>query len=88
MIRLPEPPSSAELARHIPPIAPVPEGTPRPFWSVMIPAYNCDEYLRRTLASVLEQDPGPGDMQIEVVDDCSTQGDPAAVVREVGRGRL
>jgi len=88
MIRLPEPPSLAELARHIPSVAPVPEGTPRPFWSVMIPAHNCDEYLRRTLASVLEQDPGPGDMQVEVVDDCSTEGNPAAVVQEIGRGRV
>jgi GT2 family glycosyltransferase len=86
--RLPEPPTSAEVARHIPPVAPVPEGTPRPFWSVMVPAYNCDDYLRRTLASVLEQDPGPDDMQIEVIDDCSTQGNPAAVAREVGRGRV
>jgi len=86
--RLPEPPSPDELAQHIPPIAPVPEGTSRPFWSVMVPAYNCDEYLRRTLASVLEQDPGPDDMQIEVIDDCSTQGNPAAVVQEVGRGRV
>jgi GT2 family glycosyltransferase len=54
----------------------------------MIPAYNCDRYLRRTLGSVLRQDPGPARMQIEVIDDCSTQGDPEAVVRELGGGRV
>lgn len=69
-------------------IPPVPNGTPRPLWSVMIPAYNCANYLRETLASVLAQDPGPDVMQIEVVDDCSTQDDPAAVVEELGRGRV
>lgn len=54
----------------------------------MIPAYNCAAYLRRTLASVLAQDPGPEAMQIEVVDDGSTRDDPAAVVAELGRGRV
>jgi hypothetical protein len=54
----------------------------------MIPAYNCAGYLRETLASVLAQDPGPDQMQIEVVDDCSTRDDPAQVVAEVGRGRV
>jgi glycosyltransferase involved in cell wall biosynthesis len=66
----------------------VPEGTPRPLWSVMIPTYNCANYLRETLASVLAQDPGPEVMQIEVVDDHSTKDDPEAVVREFGRGRV
>jgi GT2 family glycosyltransferase len=37
---------------------------------------------------VLAQDPGPKLMQIEVVDDCSTRDDPAAVVAEVGGGRV
>jgi glycosyltransferase involved in cell wall biosynthesis len=70
-----------------PEIAPLAPGTPRPRWSVMVPTYNCAEYLRRTLASVLEQDPGPDAMQIEVVDDAS--GDrPEAVVAEVGQGRI
>lgn len=66
----------------------VPDGTRRPLWSVMIPTYNCAGYLRETLASVLAQDPGPEVMQIEVVDDYSTQDDPAAVVEELGRGRV
>lgn len=60
----------------------------RPLWSVMIPTYNCAQYLRETLASVLAQAPGPEQMQIEVVDDCSTKDDPAAVVQEIGRGRV
>lgn len=66
----------------------VPEHIPRPLWSVMIPTYNCAYYLRQTLISVLEQDPGPEIMQIEVVDDCSTRDDPEAVVAEVGHGRV
>lgn len=69
-------------------IPPVPDGVPRPLWSVMIPTYNCAKYLRETLASVLAQDPGPDVMQIAVVDDRSTQDDPAAVVEELGRGRV
>jgi glycosyltransferase involved in cell wall biosynthesis len=43
-----------------------------PFWSVMIPVYNSSKYLARTLESVLDQDPGPARMQIEVVDGHST----------------
>jgi glycosyltransferase involved in cell wall biosynthesis len=69
-------------------IPPVPEGTPRPLWSVMIPTYNCARYLREALLHVLAQDPGPELMQIEVVDDHSTADDPAAVVAEVGHGRV
>jgi cellulose synthase/poly-beta-1,6-N-acetylglucosamine synthase-like glycosyltransferase len=38
-------------------IPPVPEGASRPLWSVMIPTYNCANYLRETLTSVLAQDP-------------------------------
>jgi len=73
---------------NAPQILPVPDGVNRPLWSVMIPTYNCAAYLRQTLASVLQQDPGPAVMQIEVVDDCSTRDDPAAVVQEIGRGRV
>jgi len=86
--RLPRVPDAETLARHVPAIDPVPAGTPRPLWSVMIPTYNCDDYLRIALASVIEQDPGSPAMQIEVIDDCSTRGDPAAVAREIGRGRV
>ncbi|BAZ22588.1 family 2 glycosyl transferase [Kalymmatonema gypsitolerans NIES-4073] len=69
-------------------ITPVPDGVTRPLWSVMIPTYNCANYLRETLAGILAQDLGPEVMQIEVVDDHSTQDDPAAIVEELGRGRV
>lgn len=71
-----------------PPIGPVPAGIQRPLWSVMIPTYNCAQYLRQTLESVLAQDPGPDQMQIEVVDDCSTADNPEAVVRAVAGDRV
>lgn len=79
----------ASVPEHIeyPRIDPVPEGIHKPFWSVMIPTYNCAQYLERTLKSVLEQDPGPEEMQIEVVDDYS-KDDVEAVVQKVGKGRV
>lgn len=68
----------------IPPVA----GSDLARWSVMIPTRDCAVYLRRTLSSVLAQDPGRNEMQIEVVDDHSTKDDPAAVVEELGNGRV
>lgn len=73
---------------HRSPVPSIPNNIIRPLWSVMIPTYNCANYLKATLESVLQQDPGPDVMQIMVIDDCSTQDDPEAVVREVGRGRV
>jgi hypothetical protein len=70
-----------------PPIPAVGNAAPRPLWSVMIPTYNCAPFLRTTLASVLAQDPGPEIMQIEVVDDFSSD-DPGAVVREIAGDRV
>lgn len=72
----------------VPRIAPIPAGVRRPLWSVMIPTFNCAKYLREALESVLAQDPGPEQMQIEVVDDCSDKDDPEEVVNEIGRGRV
>ncbi len=54
----------------------------------MIPTYNRTLYLEKTLASVLSQDPGPGEMQIEVVDDASTVDKPEQLVKRVGGGRV
>ena len=71
-----------------PKVEPIAAGIARPLWSVMIPAYNCAKYLRPCLESVLAQDPGIDRMEIEVVDDCSTEDDPEAVVREEGKGRV
>ena len=56
--------------------------------SVAIPTYNCARLLARTLQSVLEQDLPAERMDIAVVDDCSTQDDPEAVVRQIGAGRV
>ena len=77
-----------ELKPMIPKIEPIIDGSYRPFWSVMIPTFNCAQYLGKTLESVLVQDPGADEMQIEVVDDCSTNDDPEKVVREAGKGRI
>lgn len=76
------------LAEYRAAIAPVPPGVTRPRWSVMIPTYHSARYLRETLASVLAQDPGSDVMQIEVVDDHSTEDDPETIVRELGGGRV
>lgn len=72
--------------RPVPPA--IRDDSVRPMWSVMIPTHNCAEELRSTLQSVLEQDPGPQVMQIEVVDDHSTADDPEGVVNRAANGRV
>lgn len=62
--------------------------TKRPLWSVMIPVYNCSEYMVEAIESVLSQDPGSEIMQIMVVDDASTDANVEKIVNEVGRGRV
>lgn len=71
-----------------PKVSPLPPGVQRPEWSVMIPVYNCSGYLRCTLAHVLAQDPGVERMQIEVVDDGSTDADVRSLVEALGKGRV
>jgi glycosyltransferase involved in cell wall biosynthesis len=73
----------------LPPIVPPLDKTAqRPQWSVMIPVYNCSAYLPDALRSVLCQAPGESEMQIEVIDDGSTDADVAALVLEIGKGRV
>lgn len=55
-------------------------------WSVMIPVYNCSKYLPELLYRVLPQI--TDDMQIEVVDDCSTDADVGNIVSRIGKGRI
>jgi glycosyltransferase involved in cell wall biosynthesis len=76
------------IPQRPPEIIPVPDNISRPLWSVMIPAYNCSQYLIENINSVLEQDPGTEHMQIEVVDDCSTDTDVESLVRKIGKGRV
>lgn len=59
-----------------------------PVWSVMITTYNCYGFLAEAIRSVLRQDPGEGQMQIEVIDDCSSDGNVQALVEEIGKGRV
>lgn len=53
----------------------------------MIPVFNCARYLEDALRSVLDQDPGPEEMQIAVVDDVSDD-DPAEVINRVAPSRV
>jgi glycosyltransferase involved in cell wall biosynthesis len=54
----------------------------------MIPVYNRTQYLEKTLRSVLTQDPGAQEMQIEVVDDASSVDDPEPLVRRIAGDRV
>lgn len=76
------------IPKSPPKIDPLANDLKRPLWSVMIPSYNSITYLRDTIKSVLEQAPSTEEMQFEVIDDCSTDGDVEAVVKEVGMGRV
>ncbi|MGN6166051.1 MAG: glycosyltransferase family 2 protein [Flavisolibacter sp.] len=60
----------------------------RPLWSVMIPVYNCADFLPETLQSVLQQAPEKKFMQIEVVDDASTDANVEELVHRIGLGRI
>lgn len=54
----------------------------------MIPVYNCSVFLEETLERVLAADLGEERMQIEVVDDGSTDADVSAMVAKAGGGRI
>src|SRR5690349_2615043 len=77
------------MSPSAPPIAGIEDSASRPFWSVMIPTYNPQaEYLEQTLTSVLQQDLGSSEMQIEIVDDCSENDTASEVARRVGGDRV
>ncbi|RAU82364.1 glycosyltransferase family 2 protein [Pontibacter arcticus] len=71
-----------------PAILPLPSDRERPLWSVMIPVYNCSIFLPQTLNCLLRQQISEDMMQIEVVDDASTDTDVEALVNEIGKGRI
>jgi glycosyltransferase involved in cell wall biosynthesis len=54
----------------------------------MIPVYNCSGYLLETLERVLAEDQGIARMQIEVIDDGSTDADVQGIVEKIGNGRV
>jgi len=60
----------------------------RPKWSIIVPTYNCDRYLSETLNSLLKCNLPDTRFHIEVVDDCSSEGDPKSIVAKIGRGRI
>ncbi|MEE3718794.1 glycosyltransferase family 2 protein [Tumidithrix elongata RA019] len=70
-----------------PRIYPVAPNLPRPFWSVIVPAYNRPDHLAECLESVLAQALSPEEMQILVIDDCSPT-DLEKTVQEIGKGRV
>jgi glycosyltransferase involved in cell wall biosynthesis len=55
------------------------ETTDRPFWSIMIPTFNCAQSLRRTIESVLSATAYNPETQIEIVDDFSSNDNPEEV---------
>jgi len=72
-----------------PTITPLPcDRRDAPLWSIMIPVYNCSRFLPEVLKSVLIQDMGVNYMQIEVIDDASTDADVEGLVKKIGKGRI
>lgn len=69
-----------------PPISPVTGDAPRPFWSVIVPAYK-SKYLSKALHSVVDQAPPPEQMEIIVINDCSPE-DLDPIVSEAGGQRV
>lgn len=88
MLRKPTNTSLTSKQLECPAIDPIAEGVYRPLWSVMIPTFNRTKYLEQTLKSVLEQAPGPDVMQIEIIDNCSTETDIKALVKRIAQDRV
>ena len=81
--------SSAPSFPVPPPIAPRQSGGSRPYWSVMIPTFNPRrDYLEQAIGSVISQGFGPEEMEIVVVDDCSTEVDVASLVESIAGSRV
>jgi glycosyltransferase involved in cell wall biosynthesis len=60
-----------------------------PLISVKIPTYNCAIYLKDTILSILQQrDFDLNLLDIEVIDDCSTNDNPEEIVKEYGQGKV
>jgi len=78
-----------ERTPQTPPIIyPINEGVMRPLFSVAIPVYNCYDYIKLSLQSVLQQDLGPNKMEIYVVDDGSTDGNVEELIKNIGGDRV
>ncbi|HEY9862736.1 MAG TPA: glycosyltransferase [Candidatus Obscuribacterales bacterium] len=71
-----------------PKIDPVFSPQPRPFWSVIIPNYNGEKYIEQVLNSVLTQAPSSEEMEIIIVDDCSTNPEIETIVKNIGKNRV
>ena len=71
-----------------PKIASLSQSTTQPLWSIMIPVYNCGAFLHEAIMSILSQDMGEELMQIEVIDDASTDIDVKTSVERWGKGRI
>jgi glycosyltransferase involved in cell wall biosynthesis len=79
---------NTERIPQSPPIVrPVTGSIKRPLWSVMIPVYNCSNYLKTTLESVLAENISEDQMQIEIIDDCSTDANVEELVFNISKGR-
>lgn len=81
--------SCAVNATDPPRIAPLQSSGSRPFWSVMIPTFNPRrDHLEQAIGSVIGQRYGPEEMEIVVVDDCSSEMDVASLVQSIAGSRV
>jgi len=79
----------SKLSQVNPPkIDPIFSSQPRPFWSVIIPSYNGEKYIEQVLNSILTQAPSFEEMEIIVVDDCSTNPEIKDLVKKIVKNRV